>query len=303
TIATSAYRGFNRWLFLVLFVFGIQFFLTQMETLFFLSAIGMTGSQVAAILVTGLTMATLTVSASLAAERMYTPKVSKALHFPQINMRGIMRPILILTFVIYPLIYFLFGYFIAWQNPDLRMYYTGSDELRALSSQFIYGFIGEGIYPFQILRAFLWLVFSLPVIAMMGVKPGRIVLFALANAMIPASMLLLPNAFMPASVALSHFYETATSNFLWGITLAILLGRRRNLLQERRPRSTLSIRYIKSSTRFPINFPYRAASASMPARWSLVSLLNGASSTFTTFFRVSRRHMPIAFPSSMRADV
>lgn len=235
TIATSAYRGFNRWLFLVLFVFGIQFFLTQMETLFFLSAIGMTGSQVAAILVTGLTMATLTVSASLAAERMYTPKVSKALHFPKINIKGVMHPILILTFVIYPLIYFLFGYFIAWQNPDLRMYYTGSDELRALSSQFIYGFIGEGIYPFQILRAFLWLVFSLPVIAMMGVTPGRIVLFALANAMIPASMLLLPNAFMPASVALSHFYETATSNFLWGITLAMLLGRRKNLLQERRP--------------------------------------------------------------------
>jgi hypothetical protein len=231
TAATNTYRGFYRWLFLVLFVFGIQFFLTQMETVFFLDAIGMTGAQVAAVLVTGLTMALLTVSASLAAERIYIRKASQKPYTPRLETKGMLRPVLILALVVYPLLYFVFGYFIAWQNPDLREFYTGSSELRTFSAQ-LSGFIVEGIYPFQILRAFLWVLLTLPLIAMMGVTPGQIVLFALLNALIPASMLLLPNSFMPASVATSHLYETASSNFVWGIVLALLLAKSRPLLNS-----------------------------------------------------------------------
>lgn len=225
TAATNAYRGFYRWLFLVVFVFGIQFFLTQMETVFFLDAIGMTGAQVAAVLLTGLTMALVTVSVSLAAERIYKKKASQTPYIPRLVTKGWLRPVLILTVIVYPLLYLVFGHFIAWQNPDLRVFYTGSDELRPFTSQIIDSFIGEGLYPFQVLRGFLWVLVALPLIGMLGVSPGRIVLFALANALIPASMLLLPNPFMPASVAVSHLYETASSNFVWGLAMAMLLGR------------------------------------------------------------------------------
>lgn len=232
TVATNKYRGFYRWLFLALFVFGIQFFLTQMETLFFLDAIGMTGAQVTAVMVTGLIVALISTSASVAAERLHKKKESQIIYIPEVSTKGKLRPVLILTLVVYPVLYFAFGYFIAWQNPDLRLYYTGSDELRPFLSQFIHEFIAEGIYPFQVLRALLWVIISLPLVNTMGTTTGRIILFALLNALIPASMLLLPNAFMPESVATSHLYETASSNFIWGIAIAVLLGRNRFLLNS-----------------------------------------------------------------------
>lgn len=227
TLATNKHRGFYRWLFLVLFVFGIQFFLTQLESLFFLSAIGMSGAQVAAVLVTGLTISVITISASLATERIYIRKASQSPYVLKLDTKKLMRPILILSLVVYPILYFVFGYFIAWQNPDLRIFYTGSDELRPFFSQFIHEFIGNGIYPFQILRAILWVIISLPVIGMMGFTPRRVLLFAILTALIPASMLLLPNAFMPEIVAMSHLVETASSNFVWGIAIAMLLRRNR----------------------------------------------------------------------------
>lgn len=225
TIATNRYKGFYRWLILALFVFGIQFFLTQMETAFFVSAIGMTGIQIIAILLNGLVVAFLTIAASLAAERVYTKRQSQVPYRFSLKLQSISRPILILSLVVYPLLYIVFGHFVAWQNPELRIFYTGSDEMRSFFSQFINSFIMEGIYPFQILRAFLWVLLSLPLIHMMGAGNGKILLFGLATALLPASLLFLPNAFMPAGIALTHFYETASSNFIWGLAMGALLGR------------------------------------------------------------------------------
>jgi hypothetical protein len=33
--------------------------------------------------------------------------------------------------VVYVVLYYLFGYYVAWQNPELRRYYTGITELKS----------------------------------------------------------------------------------------------------------------------------------------------------------------------------
>ena len=48
--------------------------------------------------------------------------------------------------------------------------------------------------------------------------------FAIFGAIAP---LLIPNEFMPANVRLAHGFETGISNFLYGIVLVYLFGKRK----------------------------------------------------------------------------
>jgi len=130
---------------------------------------------------------------------------------------------LALIVIAYEVIYFTFGYFIAWQSPAVRAYYGGSDP---------HGFIDNmtnllrnqpSLFVLQAARALLWTAFALPVIKMMKGEwwqSGLAValLFAVVN-----SQLLIPNPLMPQEVRMAHLLETATSNFLFGWLIVIIL--------------------------------------------------------------------------------
>jgi hypothetical protein len=219
TIATGKYKGLYRWLFLVLFVFGIQFLLTQMETLLFAGVIGITTAQVMAILTSGFIMSLLTVTASLGVERLYLKKQERSQFSPELPPKKYIGPAVLLALLVYPLLYMVFGYFVAWQNPEVRIFYTGTDEIRSFLSQLTTSFLADGIYPYQVIRSLIWMLLSFPVLTMMRDRRGNLFHFALATALLPATLLFLPNAFMPPGVALTHFYETASSNFIWGFAM------------------------------------------------------------------------------------
>jgi hypothetical protein len=109
---------------------------------------------------------------------------------------------------LYVVLYFTFGYFIAWRDPVVRAYYRGTDE-----GDFFTHFRSvvrdtPWLVPFQILRGLLWVGFALPVVRM-------------------NSQLLLPNPFMPEPVRMTHLIETASSNFLFGAVVGWLLTVRR----------------------------------------------------------------------------
>lgn len=123
----------------------------------------------------------------------------------------------------YLILYFTFGYFIAWQNPAVREYYGGIDagsfpaQMRAVIAD------TPWLIPFQILRAMLWVAIALPVIRMMkGHWPETALALGLLFAMFNA-LLLLPNPYMPEAVRMTHLLETASSNFLFGLLIGWLL--------------------------------------------------------------------------------
>jgi len=135
--------------------------------------------------------------------------------------------------IAYVVIYFTFGYYVAWQNPAVRSYYGGSDPGTFLVQ--VAGAVRDRplLLPLQIVRALMWTALAVPVIRMMkGPWWEAGLAVSLLFSVVMCSQLLLPNPFMPEEVRMVHLLETSTSNFLFGWLLVFVLrGRRRSATQ------------------------------------------------------------------------
>jgi hypothetical protein len=128
-----------------------------------------------------------------------------------------------LIVVVYIILYFTFGYFIAWRNPAVRSYYGGSDPT---------GFIAQIaslirteplLFLLQAARALLWAALALPVIKMMKGEWWERGLAVALLFTVMTVQLLLPNPLMPTEVRMAHLLETASSNFLFGWIVVLIL--------------------------------------------------------------------------------
>ncbi len=118
-----------------------------------------------------------------------------------------------------------FGYLIAWQNEHLRIYYTSTSEMAPYTVQ-LASIFGDGLYFLQLVRGSIWIAVTVPVAMMIGGSKSRFLLIGVLSSLLPSSLLLIPNPYMPADIAMTHLVETATSNFLWG--MAIVWATRRH---------------------------------------------------------------------------
>lgn len=115
-------------------------------------------------------------------------------------------------------LYFGFGFVVAWQNPALRaMYNNGADPVVFNSAYLL---------PLQVARSALWVLFALPVIRMTRGSAWQVALLVGLLFALPMNIgHAIPNPIMPdPSVRLSHFIETATSNFIFGLCVTWLLS-------------------------------------------------------------------------------
>jgi hypothetical protein len=135
---------------------------------------------------------------------------------------------------IYLLLYFGAGYFIAWQNPELRAFYGGANPANFLMALANNWQNDPFLFLFQSIRSLLWVLFALPVLRM---TRGN----AWAKALVVALLLGVPmnighimaNPLIPAaSVRFSHMLETASSTFVFGLAAAWLLHRRHTSLAD-----------------------------------------------------------------------
>ncbi|MEQ1762842.1 MAG: hypothetical protein ABL984_06795, partial [Pyrinomonadaceae bacterium] len=128
--------------------------------------------------------------------------------------------------IVYVMLYFTFGYYIAWQYPAVREYYGGIDEGNFFTNMAATVRNMPWLVPFQILRAMLWTAFALPVIRMMkGSRLETALAVALLFCVVMNTQLLLPNPYMPEAVRIAHLIETASSNFIFGFFVGWLLSR------------------------------------------------------------------------------
>lgn len=129
-----------------------------------------------------------------------------------------------LIVITYIFIYFSFGYFIAWQSAAVRDYYGGIDPGSFLAQLRIVLRDTPLLLPLQAVRAILWTAIAVPVILMMRGRWWETGLaVALLFGVVMNTQLLLPNPLMPEDVRMVHLLETATSNFLFGWLLVLLL--------------------------------------------------------------------------------
>ena len=223
--SSRAFIGLGKSVALLLYLFGTQFFLTQMETFFFSANLGISPGQVTSILLAGLVMVTATGGLGLGLTRKLAPTQIRIVFKPEVRgWRGMITPMLLMGALVYPLLYETFGYYIAWQNEHLRLFYSHSTELKSFLMQ-LRGFFFEGIYFFQVLRGIIWVVISIPMVLLLRQnKFFEYVLVGLMSAL-PAIQLFVPNPYMPADIAMTHFVETSSSNFLWGLLIVYVTNR------------------------------------------------------------------------------
>jgi hypothetical protein len=141
--------------------------------------------------------------------------------------------------VVYVILYFTFGYFVAWRHPGVAEYYGGVDPGSFLAQMRIVLRDTPWLVPFQILRALCWVALALPVVRMMkGKWPETALSLGLLFAVVMNAPLLLPNPYMPEPVRMAHLLETASSNFIFGVFVGWLLTQHNS--EEKRVASAMS---------------------------------------------------------------
>ena len=130
----------------------------------------------------------------------------------------------LLGIVVYPLLFFGFGYYVAWQNPSVRAFYHGTDP----GSFFLQmrNTLGHDpfVLPFEFFRGLLWAGMAALFLWTLKDRPWlAVLLMALIFALVENDSHLFPNPLMPAIVRQTHFIETASSNFLFGLLAGGLL--------------------------------------------------------------------------------
>jgi len=126
--------------------------------------------------------------------------------------------------VVYVLLYFTFGYFVAWQSPAVRSYYNGTDAGNFFAQMAHTVRDSPWLLLLQFFRGLLWTALAVPVIRMMKGnwwEAGLAV--ALLFGVVMNTQLLLPNPLMPKDVRMAHLLETAVSNFIFGWLLVWIL--------------------------------------------------------------------------------
>lgn len=216
----SRWTGWRLALAICFSLYGVMTFLAQVETAWFAPAL--TTMQITPALLLGLFLQTIpavliVVPLAVLLLGRWRTGVADLAEPPSLPATfGSWAWRLAVIIVAYELLYFGFGWLVAWQNPDVRaLYAEGANPVV---------FDRQRLIPFQALRALLWVAFALPVIRMTRGAPWQIGLVVGLLFALPMNIVhVLPNPLMSPSVQLSHFIETATSNLIFGWLLTELL--------------------------------------------------------------------------------
>jgi hypothetical protein len=126
--------------------------------------------------------------------------------------------------IVYVVLYYLFGYYVAWQNPELRLYYSGTTDLKSFY-QSVHAVVRgtPWMLPIQFGRGLLWVLFAYPVIKML--PTGKIETASIVAALfgVGSFALFIPNPLMPPSIAHSHFWETLGEDLILGAIVGWVL--------------------------------------------------------------------------------
>lgn len=119
---------------------------------------------------------------------------------------------------LYFVLYILFGYYVAWQAQELRVFYGGPAELNSFADQILTTLMSKPEMPFfQYARGFVWILCLIPLFkSFTGGRVELVALSALALALLPTAQLAFANPLMPAEVSLYHFWEVSISTGIFG---------------------------------------------------------------------------------------
>lgn len=244
-ILTSQWHGWKLALGLGLAYYGAVTFLMQIETWYFLSSVTVGPQLLPRLFLMGIPpgLVFIPLAVWILGKGRATAETSPNLALVMPVKQWLWK--LAAIAVAYLVLYWGAGYFIAWQNPELRAFYgQPGDALPFLTHTANTLRNDPLLFPFQILRALLWILCALPVIRGSKVNPWWTALLVGLLFSVPQNLgHLLANPLLPiASVRLSHLIETASSTFVFGTIVVWLLHREHHSLADLFAKSTVSAR-------------------------------------------------------------
>jgi hypothetical protein len=234
-ILTSRWVGWKLALSLALAYYGTVTFLMQIETWYFLSAITVGSELLPLLFLMGIPPAFMFIPLAVWILGKWRAREDPLQH------SALVMPVkqwvwkLAVIAMVYLILYWLAGYFIAWGNPELRAFYGHPGEAEPFFTHTLNTLRDDPLlFPFQILRALLWAVCALPIMRGSKVKPWWTAVLVGLLFSVPQNLgHILPNPLIPiASVRLSHLIETASSTFLFGLIVVWLLHREHVSLKD-----------------------------------------------------------------------
>lgn len=129
-------------------------------------------------------------------------------------------------YLVYLVVYYLAGYFIAWQNPEVRAFYGSPGEALLFFQQMAHIFANDPwLTPYQLVRTLIWVAGAYIVIRGSRLPLWQTALLVGLLLSVPQNIgHLIPNPMIPLnSVRISHMIETASSTFVFGVVVAWLL--------------------------------------------------------------------------------
>ncbi|OUS04547.1 hypothetical protein A9Q96_16605 [Rhodobacterales bacterium 52_120_T64] len=201
-------------------LFGVMFFMTQIEIILVelpieipLEVVGVTAASGA--------LATLGVAIMAASyRRKLNPPASWGMWVdPSRNVTK-----LLILAAVYMVLYFVVGYYTAWQVPEFREFYSGSTDIIPIGPH-IQEVLRQNIAlpVFQIVRGLMWAGIGYSAVVGLGNAKAweRFILVGLILSVGVATPLLISNEFMPAEVRGGHFFELLLKNFIFGVLVAL----------------------------------------------------------------------------------
>lgn len=202
--------------------FGVETFMSQIETVFFNTSVRMTTEVLASVIASGFLRALIfaPLAVLIWGKRKGIPGVDKPSGLPSATGEWIGR--FALLAVAYLVVYILFGYFVAWQFEVVREYYTGTTTILPFHVHLFNMLTGDAILPlFQLFRGVLWAALALVIVRMTSAKPWQLYgAVAFTFAILLSSGLLFPNPYMPAPVRMAHWLELTSSMLPYGMIAA-----------------------------------------------------------------------------------
>jgi hypothetical protein len=137
---------------------------------------------------------------------------------------------LAVIYIVYLVLYYGAGYFIAWQNPEVRAFYGSPGAPLPFFQQMAHIFTDDPwLTPYQLLRTLIWVGGASLIIRGSRLPLWQTALIVGLVLSVPQNIgHILPNPLIPiASVRMSHLIETASSTFIFGLIVTWLLYPRR----------------------------------------------------------------------------
>ncbi|KUO49971.1 MAG: hypothetical protein APF76_05770 [Desulfitibacter sp. BRH_c19] len=212
---------------MIIVFFGLQTFMTQIETYFFIEAFPLlNNSDFIMLVLRGFITAVLFVPFLVWLLGKTKPKLGDIQFYNRtiIVFKSWAWKWLLLSGV-YVVIYFIFGYFIAWQYPEVRQFYSGSTDITGIWNHLLHVLnTNPEIFLFQFIRGALWILFAIPIVLMLREDKWKVVvILILLLGLLPTTQLMLSNPLMPSVVRIAHLIEVSISMAIFGGLIGVLL--------------------------------------------------------------------------------